>query len=191
MENEEFILGYQWSPEDKHFMGEYLFPNNRDKKEIHLPPNTTLIEPPICPKGYELFWDGEDWYIEKKVIEHPPIKNYLEIIPEYIDKLKDEGAWTAYDEVEYQKALIKNEEEQIRWENSRDYMQELRSIRDQLLYLSDWTQLNDVQTKLSDQQKQDWDNYRQTLRDLPQNIDNPKEMVSDPNHPNWPINPNI
>jgi hypothetical protein len=45
MENQEFILGYQWSPETKKYMGEYRFPKNKDKDEIYMPPFTTLVKP--------------------------------------------------------------------------------------------------------------------------------------------------
>lgn len=41
--------------------------------------------------------------------------------------------------------------------------------RHNLLYLSDWTVLPDV--PLTSEQKQAWIEYRQALRDLPQNID--------------------
>lgn len=58
---EEMLKGYQWM-ENKTFGCVYYFPNNKDKEAIHLPPNTTLKEPPSdIPAGQEAFWTGSDW----------------------------------------------------------------------------------------------------------------------------------
>ena len=45
----------------------------------------------------------------------------------------------------------------------------LRSERNALLSYSDWTQLPDA--PLSNEKKQEWVNYRQQLRDLPDTVD--------------------
>ena len=45
-------------------------------------------------------------------------------------------------------------------------MAELRSARDQLLQVSDWTQIADA--PLSEEKKIEWQEYRQRLRDLPE-----------------------
>lgn len=45
----------------------------------------------------------------------------------------------------------------------------LRSERDSLLKESDWTQMPD--SPLTEEQKQEWQVYRQALRDLPQTAD--------------------
>ena len=37
--------------------------------------------------------------------------------------------------------------------------------------------------------KEEWIEYRQKLRDLPENIEDPKPLVLDPNHPDWPVSP--
>lgn len=44
--------------------------------------------------------------------------------------------------------------------------EDLRIKRDELLTASDWTQINDV--PLTDELKTAWKNYRQLLRDIPQ-----------------------
>ena len=44
---------------------------------------------------------------------------------------------------------------------------EVRAERDRLLTLSDWTQLADVQSIRTTEWKTNWANYRQALRDLP------------------------
>ena len=57
---------------------------------------------------------------------------------------------------------------------------QLRSKRNEFLHDSDWTQGNDSQ--LSAEVKTTWVAYRQTLRDLPANTD-------DPLNPTWPVKP--
>lgn len=52
---------------------------------------------------------------------------------------------------------------------------EIRVKRNVLLSDSDWTQLQDSQ--LSDEQRQIWQNYRQLLRDIPQQINFPKQVT--------------
>lgn len=72
-------------------------------------------------------------------------------------------------------------------EAARDYWAELRSFRDNRLFICDWTQLPNA--PLTEQQKQAWEVYRQELRDLPENITDPKPLVLDENHPSWPVPP--
>lgn len=52
-------------------------------------------------------------------------------------------------------------------DNREKFMNELRSRRNELLVGSDWTQLADVQRKMSAAVIKSWDDYRQNLRDLP------------------------
>jgi hypothetical protein len=59
--------------------------------------------------------------------------------------------------------------------------EELRLERSYKLSNSDWTVGND--SPLSPEKKQEWLNYRQALRDLPTNTE-------DPENPNWPTPPN-
>jgi len=72
-------------------------------------------------------------------------------------------------------------------EAARDYWEELRVLRNRRLTESDWTQVADA--PLTEEQKDAWKNYRQQLRDLPENINDPKPLVLDPNHSNWTIKP--
>jgi hypothetical protein len=198
---EDFIKGYQWSPQNKKFMGEYVFPNNKDKEEIHMPPFTTLISPPISipKKGYCPYWDGNEWYIDvdpSVVMNHPPIDDYNLLMPDYIEYLKENDLWTEEDEIKRQEALqnaedIELEQNRIKEEEerNRDYLIELRQIRDHLLFLCDWTQLPDVQNKFTSSKKEEWIEYRQKLRNLPENIEDPKPLVLDLSHSQWPIKP--
>lgn len=196
---DEFIKGYQWSPETKQYMGEYVFPNNKDKEEIHMPPFTTLTSPPICEKGYTSYWDGNKWNIDVDpdvLPPHPLIDDYYTLMPDYIEYLKENELWTPEDEIKRQEALQNVENEKLEenrkreeWERNRDYLTELRGIRDQLLTSCDWTQLPDVQSTFTSSKKEEWIEYRQKLRDLPENIEDPKPLVLDPNHPDWPVSP--
>jgi hypothetical protein len=57
---------------------------------------------------------------------------------------------------------IKNNEAVARTKPITDL---IRQMRNDLLFASDWTQVNDC--PLSDSKKQEWATYRQELRDLP------------------------
>jgi len=41
----------------------------------------------------------------------------------------------------------------------------------------------------TEEQKISWKNYRQLLRDLPESITDPKQLVVNPTDSNWPIKP--
>lgn len=77
--------------------------------------------------------------------------------------------------------------EQKEYENNRDYEKEFRSMRNHLLLYSDWTQLDN--SPLSEEKRIEWEQYRQILRDLPQNFEDFESAVKDKNHPIWPQNP--
>jgi hypothetical protein len=64
-------------------------------------------------------------------------------------------------------------------QSDREFLS-LRLERDKLLTESDWTQYND--SPLTDEVKAEWAVYRQSLRDLPENTD-------DPANPTWPTPP--
>lgn len=190
MENEEFILGYQWSPETKRYMSEYRFPNNKDRDEIHLPPFTTLIKPHEAEEGFISYWNGSEWTINvdpEAVPGHPPIEDYESLMPDYIDYLKFNNLWTVDDETKRIEALDNIEKKKIEQEENTDYLQLFKRGRNNLLTMSDWTQLSDV--SLTEEQKELWRIYRQQLRDLPENIIDPKALVLDQAHPDWPIAP--
>jgi hypothetical protein len=72
-------------------------------------------------------------------------------------------------------------------EASRDFWQELRVIRDYKLLISDWTQLPTA--PLTTTKVTEWEAYRQKLRILPDTIEDPKPLVKDENHPDWPVPP--
>jgi hypothetical protein len=200
MINEEFITGYQWSPVDNKFMGEYSFPNNKDKEEIHLPPFTTLEKPPEETKETSAYWVDGEWVIRvdsSKIKEHPRIENYETLMPDYIELLKSQDLWTDADEDKYDQALQRikaREEEQARLEKEieqyTDYWEILRQRRNIKLLETDWTQLADVQLTMTAEKIQQWNVYRQQLRDFPNTITDPKPFALDMDHPGWPSLPN-
>lgn len=91
------------------------------------------------------------------------------------------------EEEEKQKLQEKIKELEEEYERNRDYWQDLRLIRNSKLLTSDWTQIPDA--PLTEEQKLAWKNYRQALRDLPENITDPKLLVLDKNHSSWPAKP--
>jgi hypothetical protein len=56
----------------------------------------------------------------------------------------------------------------------------VRKMRDHLISLTDWTQMNDA--PLSTDKVDEFKTYRQALRDIPQNVGNPDDVV-------WPTKP--
>lgn len=59
---------------------------------------------------------------------------------------------------------------QKRETTNQEALQELKATRDQLLKASDWTQLSD--NNLSQEKREQFQRYRQALRDLPQKYAN-------------------
>ena len=93
--------------------------------------------------------------------------------------------------IDYQNEIQRLENEKIAqeaaFEAARDYWKEFRNLRDYRLKESDWTQIPDA--PLTETQKTSWQTYRQQLRDLPENIQDPKPLVLDSSHSDWPISP--
>lgn len=50
--------------------GEYTFPRNKDKVEIHWPPNVVPDAPPTVADGEEAYWNGTAWGIRPFAIPH-------------------------------------------------------------------------------------------------------------------------
>jgi len=75
------------------------------------------------------------------------------------------------------KEITKNEMEQLTAVTDDEIVRRMRSQRNELLFLSDWTQTSD-----SPVNKSDWAVYRQQLRDIPEQPGFPHEI-------DWPIKP--
>ena len=65
-------------------------------------------------------------------------------------------------------------------------MAQIRSQRNQLLKECDWTQIADCTIA----KKAEWATYRQTLRDLPSTITEPRTFTDWPHNPDW-VEPTI
>jgi hypothetical protein len=71
---EIIITGYQYGS-NKRFIGEYKFPQHKDHV-IQVPPNTTLVAPPVIPEGKEALWDGKSWsLVDEEIITSIPNGN--------------------------------------------------------------------------------------------------------------------
>lgn len=110
------------------------------------------------------------------------------------ERFTELGDWSRLVTVYNEEKSRREEAERVRLElieASRDYLQELRSIRDSKLLLCDWTQLPN--SPLTEEKKQEWEAYRQLLRDLPNVITDPKPLVKAIElgeiHPDWPVPP--
>lgn len=102
------------------------------------------------------------------------------------ERIEDIGIFEqAVTDFNTQKKILQDKLDAI--EAARDYWGELRDLRNIKLSKCDWTQVADVQ--LSDAKKAEWTLYRQELRDLPENITDPKPLVLDLTHSSWPIKP--
>ncbi len=62
----------------------------------------------------------------------------------------------------------------------------IRNYRSELLTKSDWTQIGDA--PLSADEKNTWTQYRQLLRDIPQDYQDP-DLVDFPEVPQWQTQP--
>ena len=125
-------------------------------------------------------WDQTEGHIEYK--PHLNIPN--QVITE-IDFYYEKSLETL--DAEKQRRDKEKEEAQEAIDAITDFSKGLRNLRNHRLSNCDWTALNDV--ALSPEKKQEWEQYRQVLRDLPSIVTNPKDLVKDPNHPDWPAPP--
>ncbi len=57
-----------------------------------------------------------------------------------------------------------------------------RAKRNSLLAASDWTQLPDARNAMGSEKAEEWDTYRQALRDVPEQSGFPQDIV-------WPVKP--
>lgn len=102
------------------------------------------------------------------------------------ERIEELGIYEKAIEV-YENETKKIQDELDAIEAARDYWQELRIIRDSKLSESDWSQMPD--SPLSEEKKIEWREYRQELRDLPENITDPKPLVLNLDDSAWPTKP--
>jgi hypothetical protein len=120
----------------------------------------------LLPIESEKYITGVD--LDNYIMSFSPIKPF-----KYIGQIKN---------VEEIKNLV-NKKSADRYKNSENRNKAL-TLRNNLLFSSDWTQLPDAQEQLDDEDKQMWKEYRQALRDLTKQRGWP-EVVD------WPKRPHI
>lgn len=113
---EDLITGYQYGPEKGEFRGEYRFPNNMDKDEIHVPPFTTLVAPPAdVPFGKYPCWDGKKWILKLDENlsgikpQEPPIENLGGMRRDFVEEQIARGLWPESRLAEYEVAAAELE----------------------------------------------------------------------------------
>lgn len=116
-------------------------------------------------------------YLEGKAVEED---DSLNLAGFSVDKIDTPFGWHFKNiqkpNIDDLEALVPQRDSDIEQED----WESLRKERNSRLSSCDWTQLADAQ--LSTQQKLDWQAYRQALRDLPEN-------TQDPLNPPWPEQP--
>jgi hypothetical protein len=73
-------------------------------------------------------------------------------------------------------------DEELRWHI-------IRSTRDDLLFLSDWTQIPGTDNPLTEDQRLEWAVYRQELRDLPETLPQDNTILDIDLDTIWPTKP--
>lgn len=104
------------------------------------------------------------WFHVKKRIPQFNLKTQKLSAPKYT--LDNNLVYEDYDVIQI------TSEEQLNINKKQNFMKNLRQIRNNLLFESDWTQNADVQEDKSEEWKSAWKIYRKQLRDLPLNYDN-------------------
>lgn len=155
-------------------------------KDRPTPENTP--KPEIDKNLYKLEWDvkTDDWRIEvKQEIDYPPKPDY-DNFSQYLDLV--EGEWVIKNVIRTEENTPKppydDEMQTLVWDTDKWVVRDIinwntvRIKRNNLLYLSDWRILPDVNTS----NKQQWTEYRQALRDITSTYSTPEEVV-------WPVEP--
>ena len=75
----------------------------------------------------------------------------------------------------------------IFWSARPTSWDDVRNNRNALLAESDWTQLVDAQASLTEEQRQEWNTYRQALRDMPSTYADIEHVALI----NWPADPTV
>lgn len=111
-------------------------------------------------KNYITIYDTSTGIILRNVSGLGDITNNVKSGESYIEGIYSTDKFTVVDGV-----AVTKSSEAITQQNKTQAIIDLRSYRDAMLNSSDWTQTPD--SPLSDTKKQEWQTYRQALRDLP------------------------
>ena len=111
-------------------------------------------------KNYITIYDTSTGIILRNVSGVGDITNNVKSGESYIEGIYSTDKFIVVDGV-----AVAKSSEVITQQNKTQAIIDLRSYRDVMLNSSDWTQIPD--SPLSDAKKQEWQTYRQALRDLP------------------------
>ena len=111
-------------------------------------------------KNYITIYDTSTGIILRNVSGLGDITNNVKSGESYIEGIYSTDKFIVVDGV-----AVAKSSEVITQQNKTQAIIDLRSYRDVMLNSSDWTQIPD--SPLSDAKKQEWQTYRQALRDLP------------------------
>ena len=115
------------------------------------------------------------------LLPHGPNPSETVAFPEPIENPHDGVLAIPFDEPEPEAMIVENEDAGLTSEQITELeWSAFRNERDKRLSACDWTQLPDA--PLTDEQREAWAEYRQLLRDLPDNTENPVLPV-------WPVAP--
>ena len=181
--------------------------NPKQENQYLVPAQSTLIAPPTVAANNIARWDGIEWsevedpaysamqeqlmaaaeieaqrIAKEEATAEAEANNELILAEsEKITQLTERNEWGVLLNKENDSGEVIDRDLQIiEDETLIAAMDILRSSRNAKLRECDWTQLPD--SPLSSEQKTEWINYRQELRDLPANTEDPKT-------PNWPTEP--
>jgi hypothetical protein len=150
-----------------------------------IPSDKTIIidNQPLLDIQQDISWIPSDvsavqWYDTWGEVEYTDTRNNL--------RIEELGIYEQAI-IDYNNEIQRIQDELIAIESTRDYWEDLRGLRNERLANSDWTQLLDV--NLTEEEIELWRIYRQELRNLPDNIIDPKPLVLDPDHEDWPVSP--
>jgi hypothetical protein len=117
----------------------------------------------------------QDFAVESDAVSH--VATYA---PDTGFVAPNPGGSTGYWVVDAEAQTVVNNQDQADADALASSWERLRAERDALLVSSDWTQYTDSPL---DETKAEWAVYRQLLRDLPENIDDPADDIT------WPTPP--
>ena len=117
----------------------------------------------------------KNWYAYTHVLDQDDDWVHVEILP----PLHYECVRVVNDDDEKPKVIRDDE----KWDKKFIYeMYVIRNNRNQLLLDSDFSQLDDIKSEMSDEKRAEWAAYRRLLRDFP-------ATITDPFNPVWPSIP--
>ena len=157
--------------QDGYFVGVTTADPSPLEPDVYLIPGGCIDEPaPTIPEGQRAKWDSGQWVFEDIPPEKPK---------------QPYASWTYDEETNEWVPPVAKPDDDAEWdEDSQEWIpgpevlaRDVRATRDRLLRDSDWTQVPDAPVD-----QQTWAEYRQALRDVPEQEGFPTDI-------NWPTKP--